>query len=223
MAKQQRKTYRGVKNDKERTMGKLVQAVGAVLEEKGYTGLTIANISRKAGVDRKLVTLYFGSVENLVETYIKDKDYWGAATVGAMEYFGQSPKEGSKGFLESLLTNQMKEFAKNQEMQKVVLWQISENSDIMSKVTQEREKMSALFFAFADREIGPDKLDLRAITSVLVAGIYYLVLHSKNTDSLFCEIDLTTEEGMKRIEDAVKLILKWTYDSVDIIPPVSAN
>ncbi|WP_380870294.1 TetR/AcrR family transcriptional regulator [Sphingobacterium corticis] len=216
MAKQQRKTYSGVKNDKERTMGKLIRAVGTVLQEKGYTGLTIANISRKAGVDRKLVTLYFGSVENLVETYIKNKDYWVAATVGAMEYFGQSPKEGSKGFLESLLINQMKEFAKNEEMQKVVLWQISEKSDIMSKVTQEREKMSALFFAFADREINQENLDLRAISSVLVAGIYYLVLHSKNTDSLFCEIDLTTDEGMKRIEDAVKKILKWTYESVGV-------
>ena len=216
MAKQQRKTYSGVKNDKERTMGKLIRAVGTVLQEKGYTGLTIANISRKAGVDRKLVTLYFGSVENLVETYIKNKDYWVAATVGAMEYFGQSPKEGSKGFLESLLINQMKEFAKNEEMQKVVLWQISEKSDIMSKVTQEREKMSALFFAFADREIDQENLDLRAISSVLVAGIYYLVLHSKNMDSLFCEIDLTTDEGMKRIEDAVKKILKWTYESVGV-------
>lgn len=57
-------------------MGKMIASVGKVLEEKGYIGLTVANISKYAGVDRKLVTLYFGSVEKLIETYIKGKDYW---------------------------------------------------------------------------------------------------------------------------------------------------
>ena len=69
-----RKTYQGEKNDKSRTMTKLIQAVGAVLEKKGYTGLSIANIASTAGVDRKLISVYFGSVDNLIETYIKGKD-----------------------------------------------------------------------------------------------------------------------------------------------------
>lgn len=211
MAKQQRKTYRGEKNDKERTMGKLVAAVGRVLKERGYTGLTIANISKEAGVDRKLVTLYFGSVENLVETYIKDKDYWVGATLSAVEYFGQSPKEGSRGFLESLLLNQMEEFSKNEEMQKVVTWQVSEKNNIMSHVTREREKMSALFFAFSDQELQRKNIDLRGISAVLIAAIYHLVLHAKYTDSPFCEIDIQTEEGMERIRTAVKKILEWAY------------
>ncbi|WP_021192388.1 hypothetical protein [Sphingobacterium sp. IITKGP-BTPF85] len=96
-------------------------------------------------------------------------------------------------------------------MQKVVLWQISEKSDIMSHVTQTREKMSALFFPYSDKELAGKDVDLRAVSSLLVAGIYYLVLHTKTTDSTFCEINLTTEEGINRIKDAVKFILKQTY------------
>ena len=61
-----RKTYQGEKNNKSRTMSRLVQAVGTVLENKGYTGLTSTNIAKAAGVDRKLVSKYFDSVENLI-------------------------------------------------------------------------------------------------------------------------------------------------------------
>ncbi|MDF2478821.1 HTH-type transcriptional regulator BetI [compost metagenome] len=205
-----RKTYKGEKNDKERTMNKLILSVGQVLRDKGYTGLTIANISKIAGVDRKLISLYFGSVDNLVETYIRSKDYWVAATLGAVEYFGTAPTEGSKGFLESLLINQMDSFLENTEMQKAVLWQISEKSEIMSQITREREKMSALFFAFADKEMEGKNVDLRAISSILTAGIYYLVLHSINTESTFCEIELNAD-GLDRIRNAVKTILSWAY------------
>lgn len=211
--KKRRKPYKGVKNNKERTMGKLIAAVGEVLTEKGYTGLTISNISKCAGVDRKLISLYFGSVNNLIETYIKGKDYWVSATMEALENFGSAPSDGSKGFLESLLFNQMDDFLENVEMQKAVIWQISEKSKIMSHVANEREKLSALFFAFADRELEGKDVDLRAISSLLVAGIYYLVLHAKNTDSTFCEIDLSNKEGMERIRNAVKTILNWTYSS----------
>lgn len=208
-----RKTYQGEKNNKERTMSKLIQSVGSVLEKEGYTGLSISNISKAAGVDRKLITVYFGTVDNLIETYIKGKDYWVSATVGAMKALANSSTGGSRPFLETLLLDQIDHFIEDEEMQKVVLWQISEKSDIMSHVTQNRERMSALFFPFSDKEFEGKNIDLRGISSLLVAGIYYLVLHSKTTDSTFCEIDITTKVGMNRIREAVKTILNLTYNS----------
>lgn len=185
--------------------------MGEVLKEKGYTGLTISNIAKSAGMDRKLIPLYFGSLDNLVETYIKGKDYWLAATVAAAEEFGSSLAEGSKAYLEALILNQMDSFIANTEMQNAVLWQISEKSSIMSQVSREREKMSTFFFALADKEFKGKDVDLRAISAVLVAAVYYLVLHAENTDSTVCEIDLKSAGGMERIRKAIKQILLWTY------------
>jgi AcrR family transcriptional regulator len=212
---QSRKRYQGEKNNKERTMGKLIAAVGEVLKEKGYPGLTIANISKKAGVDRKLIGLYFGTLDNLVETYVRGKDYWLSATVNAVEFFGNAPEVGSRGFLESLLLNQLEDFLTNTEMQKILAWQICEESVLMSEISQEREKMSALFFAFADKELQGKDLDLRAVATILVAGIYYLVLHSVHTKSTVCEIDISTPEGLNRIKASIKNILGWAYNSVE--------
>lgn len=207
-----RKTYQGVKNNKERTKNKLVNAVGIVLEQKGYTGLNISNIAKAAGVDRKLVSLYFGSVDNLIEIYIKGKDYWLTNSLDPSALLQQVEEIGSHAFLESLLFKQIEYFSQNKEMQKAVLWEISENSELMSHIAQSREKLSTLLFPLADSEFEGKDVDIRAISSILIAGIYYLTLHSETTDSTFCEINLKTEDGMKRIQDAIRKILDWSFD-----------
>ncbi len=207
-----RKTYQGEKNDKNRTMSKLIQAVGIVLAAKGYTGLTPTNISKAAGVDRKLISAYFGHIDHLIATYIKTKDYWIVASDRADELITTQAQTSSRHLLEHMLLDQIVQFSANEEMQKLVLWQLSERSEIMSQVSQMRDDVSALFFPHADEELKDKEVDLRAVTSLLIAGIYYLVLHTKTTASTFCEIDLIQEKGMNRIKEAIKFILKETYN-----------
>ncbi|HMI04657.1 MAG TPA: hypothetical protein VK541_19355, partial [Pedobacter sp.] len=108
--------------------------------------------------------------------------------------------------------NQVDYFFSNEEMQKIILWQISEGTKIMKEVCEERELLSKIFFRLSDKELEGKDIDLRAVSALMVAGIYYLVLHAKSTDTLFCEIDLNTPEGMARIKNAITRILENTYD-----------
>lgn len=206
-----RKKYQGETNDKQRSMRKLIDAVGEVIQTVGYTGLTPTNIARIAGLDRKLISLYFGSVNNLVETYVKSKDYWLAATGHTADLMKHNKGQNTREILESALLNQLEYFYSNPEMQKIIIWQISEQTDIMKHVCTEREKMSTTFFALSDKELENKQVDLRATVALLIAGIYYLVLHAKTENGLFCEIDINSEPGMNRIKDTVKKILKNTY------------
>ncbi|MBB6498624.1 TetR/AcrR family transcriptional regulator [Pedobacter cryoconitis] len=207
-----RKTYQGISNDKERSIQKLVYAVGVIIKSKGYTGLTATNIASAAGLSRRLITLYFGTVDNLIETYVRGKDYWLAASGDAVSMMKENKGENTREILECLLLNQMDYFFSNEEMQKTILWQISESTTIMKEVAEEREQLSKYFFALSDKELEGRETDLRAVSALLVAGIYYLVLHAKSTDTLFCEIDLNTPEGMARIKNAITKILQETYN-----------
>lgn len=204
-----RKTYQGKVNNKEKTMAKLLSAVGKVLEKKGYTALTPTNIAKAANVDRKLIKLYFGSVDNLIETYIRSKDYWLLSSDNTSHTLENEPPNGTQDILENLLLDQLNNFLVNNEMQKAVTWQISEKSAIMSEITRKREEISKLFFEKADKEL-PPHVDIRAISSLLVSGIYYLVLHSKHTESTVCEIELD-ENGFERIRAALKQIISCAY------------
>jgi AcrR family transcriptional regulator len=206
-----KKSYAGIKNDKERSKKKLIEAVGTVIRKYGYTGLTVANISACADVNRRLINLYFGGLDNLVEIYVKGKDYWAAPAANANELFEQKKDEDTRNILESLLLSQLDYFSKEEEMQKIVLWQLSQRSKIMFEVAEEREKLGAEFFALSDKFFDKTDVDLRAISGLLVGGIYYMVLHAKSNDSLFCQIDVNTQEGINRIKKAVSEILFDTY------------
>ncbi|WP_257666368.1 TetR/AcrR family transcriptional regulator [Parapedobacter tibetensis] len=215
-----RKRYQGKINDKERSKLKLINAVGTVIQTKGYTGLTATNIAEAAGMSRRAISLYFGTVDNLIEIYVKGKDYWVAAAGNAPTLAEEIGGKGTKELLETLLLNQFRYFYDNEEMQKIVLWQISERTEIMYDVCEEREKLSKAFFALSDKELDGKDVDLRAIAALLVGGIYYLVLHAKATDSLFCEIDINEPDGFKRIQKAVSHVLNCAYGDLSHSPPV---
>ncbi|UOE47854.1 TetR/AcrR family transcriptional regulator [Mucilaginibacter sp. SMC90] len=196
---------------KEQSMCKLIDAVGIVIREKGYKGLTGTNIGKAAGLSKRLIYIYFESVEDLIEIYIRQKDYYAGAAIG-FDTLQKSKQNKSFSILIDLLTNQLDQFYKDDELQKIILWQISERSKVMFEVCEERERLGTLFFKLADPEFKDTSVDIRAITGLLVAGIYHMVLHAKSTDSLFCEIDINQPEGLNRIKKAIVDIIGYTYN-----------
>ena len=205
-----RKKYQGEVNDKERSKQKLLDAVGKVLKEKGYIGLTATNIAKAASLSRRLITIYFDSVDHLVETYVRNKDYWIASSGNTQQVIAEN-SHNTKKIIEYLLLNQLDYFYKNSEMQKLILWEISKKTKIMYEVCEEREHLASTIFELTDKELEGKNIDIRAVSALLVAGIYYMVLHAKSTDTLFSEIDINTPEGMERIKNAIILILENTY------------
>lgn len=211
-----RKKYKGVSNDKERSKAKLIQAVGKVIKTKGYTGLTATNIAKTAGLSRRLISLYFGSVDNLIRIYITGQDYWVAAAENAEKKLSEKKPKSTKSILEALLTSLFEYLSNNDEMQKVVLWQVSESNEIMNKICTEREKLSNSFFHLADEELeesGKPNTDLRSVASLLLGGIYFTVLHAKADNSTFCEMNFNKTEDQERIKKAISNILDWTYEN----------
>ncbi|MBU2903450.1 TetR/AcrR family transcriptional regulator [Arenibacter algicola] len=208
-----RKIYQGKINNKERSKQKLINAVGKILKVKGYTGLTATNIAKAAGLSRRLITMYFDSVDDLIETYVRDRDFWSTAASKTDEMIAITEGRDTKEIINYLLQNQIDNFYNNPEMQKLILWEISTKSKIMYEVCQEREHLGTKVFELTDKELNNKDIDVRAVTALLVAGIYYMVLHSQSTDTTFCEIDIDEPEGMKRIKNAVSLILDKTYNN----------
>lgn len=206
-----RKAYNGSKHSKERSMEKLIDAVGTIIRTQGYTGLSAYNIGKIAGVNRNLINHHFGSLDSLIETYVRKKDYWVEAAGNASELMEESKETNTCKILETLLVNQLDYFYKDDEMQKIVLWQLSQRSNIMFEIAEERERMGKTFFNQADPFFHNTNVDLHGVAALLVGGIYYMVLHAKNNDSLFCEIDVNSEDGLKRIKQAIHDILSDTY------------
>lgn len=89
---------------------------------------------------------------------------------------------------------------------KILLWELSEDFDIMKKVAREREILGEELFSLLKNKPNSN-VDLQAILAVQIAGLYYLSIHAKSNGSLFCGIDINTPEGRQRIINSMENII----------------
>jgi len=206
-----RKRTSGKLRDKERTKVKMIQAVGKVLLKKGYTGLNASSIAKEAGIDKSLVWTYFGSLDNLVEEYIAQRDFWkykATDSINNMLTF----KDGIKAeYMSGLLQFQFQSLLDDEILQRIMLWGISEKKDFLRHISDERELIGEEVFKIVDPQFKDSNIDIRGILAILVAGIYYLVLHGKTNGSLFCGIDLNTADGEDRIKESISQIISMAF------------
>lgn len=205
-----RKVVQGPIRDKEKTKQKLLAAVGKILRVKGYSGLKVSKIAAVAGFDKKLIYEYFGSTDKLIDEYIKSQDYWSRVNQENVEV---DISDGGKELSKMAILSQYDNLKKNKELQKIILWGLSESKPILKKIADEREEMGEMLFSnIVDPYFGPeDSVRYRAITALLVSGAYYLNLYTGYNASKFCGIDLKTDEGRKEIEKAIIDIIDYAY------------
>ncbi|MEG1377177.1 MAG: TetR/AcrR family transcriptional regulator, partial [Myroides sp.] len=77
--------------------------------------------------------------------------------------------------------------------------------------SDERELIGEEVFKIVDPQFKDSNIDIRGILAILVAGIYYLVLHGKTNRSLFCGIDLNTADGEDRIKESISQIISMAF------------
>ncbi|MCJ8154380.1 TetR/AcrR family transcriptional regulator [Chryseobacterium sp. SSA4.19] len=205
-----RKVVQGPIRDKEKTKQKLLAAVGKILKTRGYPGLKVSKIAAVAGFDKKLIYEYFGSTEKLIDEYIKTQDYWSKMNDGNIEV---DISDGGKALSKMAILNQFEYVKRNKELQKIILWGLSESKPILKKVADEREAIGeTLFSNIIDPYLKDKSTRYRAIAALLVSGSYYLNLYTGHNASKFCGIDLKTDEGRKEIQKAIEEIIDFAYE-----------
>src|ERR1700722_3960502 len=104
--------------DGERTYRELINAIGELLLTHGYTGLKVNKVVRHTGKDKSTIRYHFGSLNDLVKAYIREKDHW----TPFFERFRPETIKGKAG-VQTLFTELMQEtlrsFLASPEMQQL--------------------------------------------------------------------------------------------------------
>ncbi len=203
-----RKVVQGPIRDKEKTKQKLLAAVGKILRVKGYSGLKVSKIAAVAGFDKKLIYEYFGSTEKLIDEYIRSQDYWSKINEGIEVDLSDGGQELSK----LAVLNQFESLKKNKELQKIILWELSESKPILRKLVDQREEAGGMLFEhITDPHFGEKATRFRAIMALIISGAYYLNLYTGYNANKFNGIDLKTDEGRDEIEKAIVELIDFAY------------
>ena len=198
--------------NKEISKQKFLDAVGIILKTKGYKYLKVNDIAATAGMDKKLIYNYFGGTEQLLDEYIKTQDFW---TNVKEENAIQEVNDGGRNFVKQMISEQFDFVAENKELQKILLWRLSEERTTLRKLTEGQEENGEIFFKnILDPHFQDKSEDFRAISAILVSGAYYLNLFSELNGSVFCGLDLKSEYGREKIKNAFSFLIDKTYDGL---------
>ncbi|HUH25602.1 MAG TPA: TetR/AcrR family transcriptional regulator [Flavobacterium sp.] len=212
--KKPRKRTSGVIKDKERTKSKMIQAVGRVISKKGYSGLNATSIAKECGVDKRLVWTYFGSVDNLIEEYITQRDFWKYTAKDSINTMFTS-NIITKEQVNDLLQHQFDTLLSDKILQRIIHWEIGENKPFLRSLADQRELMGEGLFQLVEPRFSNSPVNIRAVTALLISGIYYLSLHGKINGSLFCGLDINIEKDKIEISKAIEYLIYHLFEFAD--------
>jgi AcrR family transcriptional regulator len=196
--------------DKELAKLELIFAVGEIIRTKGYTGLGVNKIAKQAGLNKKLIYRYFGTVDKLIEQYVIEKDFWMITSQELRSNAEAESRMDLKDLISNILEEQFHFFYKEQEMQELILWELSGKSPLMNSISNAREDLGEKILKLTDEHFKDSKLNFRALSALLTAGIYYIVLHGKV--STFCGLDIRNAEDREEILNSLKFAIEIAFD-----------
>jgi AcrR family transcriptional regulator len=192
-----------MERDREKTKRHILKTLGNMLAQNGFKSVGINAIAREAGVDKVLIYRYFGGLPGLLKTYAQEADYWPRVEDLTAELDRDIDTLTQTELAQIMIRSFCRYLRERPLTQELLRWEMVENNELTSVLADFREteglKIMELYKQTQD-------VDLYALTTIVVAGIMYLVLCMKHV-TYFNGIDLHSDSGWKTIEETAAWIL----------------
>lgn len=179
-------------------------AVESVLK-RGFSGSLVSEIIKKAKIEPVVFYKRYKNLEEFFSEFVKGYDYW----------FSDVAKEANKQetsydqFI-ALIEGLQECMIEKSVMQELIRWEIAEDNNITKRTASIREMFTIPLVEKYDNLFKNSGIDFVAIATIIVSGLYYLYLHKDR--STFCNIDMNTEEGRNRINQAIKFLSELLFN-----------
>lgn len=198
--------------DKEETKARILAAVGKLLAESGFKQLGVNAIAREAGVDKVLIYRYFENLPSLLQTFGKEGNYW-ITVEELIEDETNTDAKSLADWMVLLLTRFLYDLQQRPITQEIMRWELLEANELTHELATVRDHVAIESLAFLkDKCSFPPDQDIPAMSAVLIAGIVYLVMRTKVSDT-FLGIDFSSPSGWLRIEKAIASLIQATVEA----------
>ncbi|BCS86942.1 TetR/AcrR family transcriptional regulator [Pseudodesulfovibrio sediminis] len=196
--------------NKEQTKEKLIRAVGKVVAEVGFQRLGVNMVAREAGVDKKLIYRYFRGLPGLMTEYGKTIEFWPTAE----ELIGDDTdiiRKTPPGKLMGIFFKRyLRAILKRPLTLEILAWEAIERNELTQSLEDVRAKTALEFFEMMEED-PPDEIDLTALVLIMAGAVNFLAVRSRIHRTLG-GVDIQSEDGWKRIEDTIDLMLERTLN-----------
>lgn len=183
-------------------------AVESVLK-RGFSGSLVSEIIKKAKIEPVVFYNRYQNLEEFFSEFVKGYDYW----------FSDVAKEANK--LETphdqfiaLIEGLQECMIEKSVILELIRWEIAVDNDITKRTASIREMFTLPLAEKYDDLFKNSGIDFVAIATIIVSGLYYLYLHKDR--STFCNIDMNTEEGRNRVNQAIKFLSELLFSKINM-------
>ncbi|MCZ7556087.1 MAG: TetR family transcriptional regulator [Bacteroidia bacterium] len=195
-----------MKRDREQTEQLLIDAVGAIVREAGIDAVGINSVAREAGVDKVLIYRYFGDINGLLAAWVARQDYFSRLQELIGEGSDARSRDAVLGIAQRVLIGQLRSVVGNRELLEVFRWELGTRNAVTDEIARRREAQGSAITKVFERAVDDASVDVRAMVTLLSAGINYLALRAQTVDE-YNGIPLTGKRGWKRLENAIASLL----------------
>lgn len=210
------------RRNKEQTKDRLIDAVIAIIRERGYEDVGVNAIAERAGVSKVLIYRYFGDLSGLYQAAAERLDPLQSRAANRLfEQFSseRATTEAGKPAIPSIIRRTIVDLhmaLRDDELTKnLLIWELSNQNSITDALSKARER-AGLELTDRYREIlkeagATGDVDLNALLALITAGVFYLTLRSDAVRE-FNGVDIGTDEGWERIASAVAALIEMPAD-----------
>ena len=198
-----------IRRSKEEIDQLLMNAVCKVINEMGFSNLGINTVSEVATVEKAYIYRNFDSFENLLERYFAQHSFWERFILQKVKQ-----EQGHANLQEIVITylsEMYRAMDQNDELESLIRWEVAEPTpyilDQAKKRESETKELRQKIAAFSEAK----DMDVEAMISILLGGVFFLILHKNNPP--FLGIEVTKREGKKRILKALEQLTEMIFSS----------
>ena len=195
------KRYRRTKVD---IQADIVKAAESLIKKKGFASMLVTELIKKARIEPLVFYNRYDNLGEFYDEFVKKYDYWFSDVLSGSQF----PTDDVNGFI-SIFKEVQKALSDRSVMLELLRWEIAEGNETTVRTAMLREMHTLPLVKTYEEKFKGTDIDIAAISSLIIGGIYYLNLHRDR--SLFSGIDIKKESGLKRIEDAIVMMGHMIY------------
>lgn len=191
-----------IRRNRAKTTQRIVEALEEVIAERGLEGVGVNRVAEKANVSKVLIYRYFGGMEGLLEYYVKMGKLFPVFNPAVLDQIRPLHETDVARIWYRQVIQTYRYFRTFKAAREILKASVIENDSIAETTARAQDEELTRLVSQLSFVKGADT---QAISAVILGAMTYLTIMAQN-DRTMVSIDLRSEDGWKRIENAVKAI-----------------
>lgn len=186
----------------------VMDALEKEILQHGFINVKVNNLLHDAKIQPNVFYNRYESLDKLLDEYVGKYNFWLNDVLNITELEHLGPRKFYAEMLKKIFVRLVKEPV----MQKILIWELSENNVSTRRTADIRDTMTSSLNAYYKSIFKSSGIDISTITAIFFAGVYYLVLQRERSTVL--AVDFNTDKGQKLFSDAIDTLTGLLFDKV---------